>query len=114
MCIQIAMETELRPQIVMARYSRRSENEQLLRLERPSSSSTQSSSHVIDSCFNEILSQPTLDAKEIYNLALSRRGSSDYHEGFITELKRVCGIVLHIVSIILCLCCRSVMSMSKS
>ena len=73
----------------MARFARRGENEPLMRLERPSTASAQTTAHVINSCFNEILSQKPLDSREINNLAVSMRGEPNYHDSFVAELKRV-------------------------
>ena len=73
----------------MARFARRGDCESLMRLERPSSASVQTTAHIINSCFNEMLSQwQPLDGEAINSLAVSRRGESDYHDGFVSELKK--------------------------
>lgn len=75
--------------MIMARFARRSENEPLMRLERPSSASAQTTAHIINACFNEALRQTPLDTKAIHNLSVSRRGERNYHDNFVTELKMV-------------------------
>lgn len=73
----------------MARFVRKNEAEPVMRLERPSSASAQTTAHVINSCFNEILGQKRPDSKIISNLAVSRRGERDYHDTFVAALKKV-------------------------
>ena len=74
----------------MARIVRRSDNEPLKTLERPSSASSQTTAHIINSCFKEILIQTPLDPGAVNNLAVSRRGESIYHDEFVDGLKKVC------------------------
>lgn len=73
----------------MARFARRAESEPLMRLERPSSASAQTTAHVINACFNELLRQNTLESRDIHNLSVSKRGKHDYHDNFVDELKKV-------------------------
>ena len=73
----------------MARFVRKGETEPVMRLERPSSASVQTTAHVLNSCFNEILGQKRPDSKAIRNLAVSRRGERDYHDNFVAALKKV-------------------------
>lgn len=73
----------------MARYARKGDGEPLLRIERPSSPSSQSTAHVISSCFNDMLASKPLDAKEINNMIVSRTGESGYHNRYVESLKEV-------------------------
>ena len=75
----------------MSRFVKRSENEPLMRLERPTLASSQTTAHVINSCFNEVLSQrQKMDCGAINNMAVSRRGDpSLYHDSFVDEAKQV-------------------------
>ena len=73
----------------MARFARRAESEPLMRLERPSSASAQTTAHVINACFNELLRQSPLESRDIHNLSVSKRGEHDYHDNFVDELKKV-------------------------
>ena len=75
----------------MARFASEGETEPLMRLERPSISSSQATAHIINSCFNELLSHKKLDPKDISNLSVSRREStqSDFQESFVDKLTKV-------------------------
>lgn len=73
----------------MARYARKGDGEPLLRVERPSSPSSQSTAHVISACFNDLLARKPLDAKEINNMIVSRKGESEYHDRYVESLKEV-------------------------
>lgn len=73
----------------MARFVRRSDNEPLMRLERPSCASSQTTAHIINACFNDILSQTPLDHGTVSNLAVSKRGESSYHDEFVESLQEV-------------------------
>ena len=77
--------------IIMSRFIKRTENEPLLRLERPTLASSQTTAHIINSCFNEVLSQrQQMDSGAINNMAVSRRGDpSLYHDSFVEEAKQV-------------------------
>ena len=78
-------------QIKMSRFVKRSDNEPLMRLERPTIASTQTTAHIINSCFNEVLSQrQQMDSGAINNMAVSKRGDPDlYHDSFVKEAKEV-------------------------
>lgn len=75
----------------MARFASHGENEPLMRLERPSTASSQTTAHIINSCFNKILSQKELDQKDISNLAVSKRDDppSDFQDYFVEKLTKV-------------------------
>ena len=73
----------------MARFARRAESEPLMRLERPSSASAQTTAHVINACFNELLRQSPLESRDIHNLSVSKRGEHNYHDNFVDQLKKV-------------------------
>ena len=73
----------------MARFARRAESEPLMRLERPSSASAQTTAHVINACFNELLRQSPLESRDIDKLSVSKRGEHAYHDNFVNELKKV-------------------------
>lgn len=77
--------------VKMARFTSQSDSEPLMRLERPSTARSQTTAHVINACFNEILSHKPLDSKEINNLAVSKRenSESDYQEYYVDKLKKV-------------------------
>ena len=76
----------------MSRFIKRSENEPLMRLERPTLASSQTTAHVINSCFNDVLSRgQKMDTGAINNMAVSRRGDPNlYHDSFVDEAKQVC------------------------
>ena len=78
-------------QVRMSRFVKRSDNEPLMRLERPTIASSQSTAHIINSCFNEVLSKrQQMDSGAINNMAVSRRGDPDlYHDSFVKEAKEV-------------------------
>ena len=80
----------------MARFARKAEAEPLLRLERPSAAGSQSSAHVINAAFNELLASRPLDAKSIRNLAISRRGDAAYHDSYVAELEQVGAWGIHV------------------
>ncbi len=62
-------------------------NEPLLYPERPSTGSSQSTVHVILSCFNDILTEKTTES----NLAISKEGSSaGFRKYYVDKLKKVC------------------------
>ena len=78
----------------MARFARQGENEPLMRLERPSTASSQTTAHIINACFNDILSSKRLDSKDINNLVVSKRenmdqSDSDYQEFYVDRLTKV-------------------------
>ena len=75
----------------MARFVSQGDNEPLMRLERPSTASSQTTAHVINSCFNEILSQKQLGSKDISNLVVSKREKSDsvYQDYYVDKLTKV-------------------------
>lgn len=77
----------------MARRTSGGDSEPLMRLERPSTASSQSTAHIINSCFNEILSKKPLDTKDINNLAVSKKlmtaSASEFQEYYVDKLKRV-------------------------
>ena len=76
----------------MSRFVKRSaENEPLMRLERPTLASSQTTAHIINSCFHEVLSQrQQIDSGAINNMAVSRRGDPNlYHDSFVEEAKQV-------------------------
>lgn len=74
----------------MARFASRAETEPLMRLERPSTASSQSTAHVINECFRDLLGKQPLDRDVIRNLALSRRKEHNYLDASAKELKEVC------------------------
>lgn len=75
----------------MARFVSRGDNEPLMRLERPSTAGSQTTAHVINACFNEILSHKQLDSKDICNLVVSKQDKSDsvYQGYYVDKLTRV-------------------------
>ena len=76
----------------MSRFVKRSaDNEPLMRLERPTLASSQTTAHIINSCFHEVLSQRQhIDSGAINNMAVSRRGDPHlYHDSFVEEAKQV-------------------------
>ena len=75
----------------MARFVRQSDSEPLMRLERPSTASSQTTAHIINSCFNEILCHKPLDTKGINNLAVSKRelNECEFQSYYVDKLKRV-------------------------
>lgn len=75
----------------MARFASLGESEPLMRLERPSTASSQTTAHIINSCFNQILSHKQFDPKDISNLAVSKRESSqsDFQDHFVDKLTKV-------------------------
>ena len=77
----------------MARFASQGDSEPLMRLERPSTASSQTTAHVINACFNEILSSKQLDSKDINNLVVSKRenieSESDYQEFYVDRLTKV-------------------------
>ena len=76
----------------MARFVCQGDAEPLMRLERPSTASSQTTAHVINACFNEILSHKQLDSKDINNLVVSRKDDSDvdYQDYYVDKLTQVC------------------------
>ena len=85
-CVEHQRQTE------MSRFVKRSaDNEPLMRLERPTLASSQTTAHIINSCFHEVLSQrQRIDSGAINNMAVSRRGDPDlYHDSFVEEAKQV-------------------------
>lgn len=81
----------------MARFARQGDGEPLMRLERPSTASSQTTAHVINACFNEILSHKQLDSKDINNLAVSKREipETDYQDYYVNKLTKVFPIKAH-------------------
>ena len=77
----------------MARFACQRDSEPLMRLERPSTASSQTTAHIINACFNEVLSNKQLDSKDIDNLVVSKRESieseSDYQEFYVDRLTKV-------------------------
>lgn len=73
----------------MARYARKGDGEPLLRVERPSSPSAQTTAHVISACFNDMLTRKPLDVKEINNMMVSRKEEREYHDRYVECLKEV-------------------------
>lgn len=75
----------------MARFVSRGDNEPLMRLERPSTACSQTTAHVINACFNEILSHKQLDSKDIGNLVVSKKdkSDSDYQDYYVDKLTKV-------------------------
>lgn len=75
----------------MARFVSQGDGEPLMRLERPSTASSQTTAHVINACFNEILSNKQLDSKDISNLVVSKKDKSDpvYQDYYVDKLTKV-------------------------
>ena len=77
----------------MAGCIAREDGEPLMRLERPSTASSQSTAHIINACFNKMLSTKPLDIKDINNLAVSKKlesaSTSEFQEYYVDKLKRV-------------------------
>ena len=74
----------------MARFASRGDSELLMRLERPSTGSSQTTAHVISACFSEILAHKQPDSQEIVNLVASRKDSqSDFQDYFVEKLTKV-------------------------
>ena len=75
----------------MSRFVKRADNEPLMRLERPTLANSQTTAHIINSCFNEVLSQSQhIDSGSIDNMVVSRRGDPNlYHDSFVDEAKQV-------------------------
>lgn len=75
----------------MSRFVKRTDNEPLIRLERPTLASSQTTAHIINSCFSEVLSQrQVMDSGAINNMAVSRRGDPNlYHDSLVEEVKQV-------------------------
>ncbi len=88
-----AGERELEAQGTMARFACQGDSEPLMRLERPSTASSQTTAHIVNACFNEILSSKQLDSKDINNLVVSKRESiesdSDFQEFYVDRLTKV-------------------------
>ena len=81
----------------MARFASQVDGEPLMRLERPSTASSQTTAHIINACFNEILSQKQLDSKEINNLAVSKKenSDSDFQDYYVEKLTQVHMILIN-------------------
>ena len=73
----------------MARFTPASGSEPLMKLERPTSGCSQSTAHLINAAFTDVLSAKPHDAKAVGNLAVSKRGESDYHDNFVDQLTQV-------------------------
>lgn len=78
----------------MARFARAADNEPLMKLERPTPASSQTTAHLINSSFSDVLSAKPHDPKAVNNLAVSRRGESDYHDTFVDKLKEVAMFII--------------------
>ena len=83
------MATETLVAARMARFATRAETEPLMRLERPSTASSQSTAHVINDCFRDLLGKQPLDRDSIRNLALSSTKEHKYLDESTKELKEV-------------------------
>ncbi len=73
----------------MARFNPVSGSEPLMKLERPTSGCSQSTAHLINAAFTDVLSAKPHDAKAVGNLAVSKRGESNYHDKFVDQLTQV-------------------------
>ncbi len=79
--------------VKMARLTRASDNEPLMKLERPTTGCSQSTAHLINVAFTDILSAKPHNPKAVNNLAVSKRGESDYHDKFVDQLTKVIIII---------------------
>ena len=73
----------------MARFARAGSHEPLMKLERPTPASSQCTAHLINAAFSDVLSAKPHDSKAVNNLAVSKRGESDYHDNFVDHLTTV-------------------------
>ena len=80
----------------MSRIVSRSEQEPLMRLQRPSSASSQDTAHLVNACLRHFLENsstpvPMLDRGKVDNLRVSSAEQRDgYHKRYVELLKTVC------------------------
>lgn len=80
----------------MSRIVSRSEQEPLMRLQRPSSASSQDTAHLVNACLRHFLENsstpvPMLDRGKVDNLRVSSAEQREgYHKRYVELLKTVC------------------------
>lgn len=74
----------------MSRIQTKAEKEPLMRMQRPSSASSQTTAHVLNSCFGDLLldCQP-VDAERIENLKVTKAGADQFHCAYVAALQKV-------------------------
>ena len=73
----------------MSRIQTKAEKEPLMRMQRPSSASSQTTAHVLNSCFGDLLldCQP-VDAERIENLKVTKVGADQFHCSYVAALQK--------------------------
>lgn len=66
-----------------------------MRMQRPSSASSQTTAHVLNSCFGDLLQdcQP-VDAERIENLKVTKAGADQFHCDYVASLQKVCEMII--------------------
>ena len=84
----------------MSRIVSRSEQEPIMRLQRPSSASSQDTGHLVNACLRHFLENsstpvPMMDRGRVDNLRVSSAEQRDgYHKRYVELLKTVCTLLV--------------------